>query len=489
MPKILTLTWNVGNKQADGACMDQLAGKVTADGEIPDIVIFSTQEAKTTKGLCKHLSTRLAGRLRNQDGVPFEELYQGHMNVNTKPKNIKNYVKPSETALGILINPRIADRVSIDLITPPGNVRDKESINKGGVYAVLRIKGEDGKERRVGVIACHLDSNSQEQREKEVAQFNLAIGSEELDTIIFVGDHNERLSKDAIQEGSIHGKRCQLKPESPSDLIANYDPLSRGDVPHFSRDKGYFAPRLDELTHHETRGESETRFKKKREVADAGALDNMVIRTSQSIEKTIKGPKVITVKDSKGKEVSDHKAVLVRFEFNPDAADLDAHRDKYHRQYLKEKHKLVDGTISNAVLSALAAADRYICHRASDAEGYRYVFGGKDGLKATEAFVRWLKQHPQAEHSAVRQEALDCLFAKKGYEDYRPSKHHKHSRYAMFKSCGLLKQSVDESKSCCSNLFQDSFVHMSSSERVAEVQGAEAQHEAARMTVPAVLAC
>ncbi|QGP40321.1 hypothetical protein [Piscirickettsia salmonis] len=152
MPKILTLTWNVGNKQADGACMDQLAGEVTADGEIPDIVIFSTQEAKTTKGLCKHLSTRLAGRLRNQDGVPFEELYQGHMNVNTKPKNIKNYVKPSETALGILINPRIADRVSIDLITPPGNVRDKESINKGGCMQYLGLKVRTVKKEGLGLL-------------------------------------------------------------------------------------------------------------------------------------------------------------------------------------------------------------------------------------------------------------------------------------------------------------------------------------------------
>ncbi|QHS27441.1 nuclease [Piscirickettsia salmonis] len=487
----------MGNNQADKACMDQLADEVTKDGYIPDIVIVSNQEAKTTIKL-KRMSERLAKRL-DYEGTSFQQLYEGHMSVNTKPKNIKNYVKPSETSLGILLNPRIADRVSIDYITPPGSVRDKESINKGGVYVVLRIKSESGKERRIGIIACHLDSNSQELRAKEVAKLMDEIGGEELDTVMFVGDHNERLDMEAVEEGSIHGKRCRLKGadeagvslEAQKALLDEFGPFSGDGVAHFT-DRGFVAAKVSQFTHHEKRGVGETRIKHRRGVPDAGGLDGTILRTAKSIQDTVQAAQVIDVKDAKGQEASDHKAVLVRFEFNPEAADLDAHRAKHHREYLEEKYKL--GAANDAVLSALAAADRYICHRASDAEGGRYILDGllfdKSGLKATEAFVRWLKQHPKAEHSEVRQEALDYLFAKgESYKDCRPSKHHKHSRYAMLKSCGVLEQSVDEPKSCWSNLFQDSFMHMSSSERVAEVQGAEAQHEAARMTVPAVLAC
>ncbi|ODN43453.1 endonuclease/exonuclease/phosphatase family protein [Piscirickettsia litoralis] len=468
--RIAALTWNMGNNQIDGSSIDELAAKVN-EGEIPDILIVSAQEAKTTALKRERLSERLAKRLTADDGEFFQQLHEDHISVLTKPKGVKNYLKPSETHLGILVSPKIAGKVSIDVITPPGSVRGTNP-NKGGVYAVLRIQGDGDKVRRVGVIACHLDSNSQEERAKEVAKLMNHMGGEELDSVIFAGDHNERLELGSVQDGSVDAGLCKLieAEGGEEELVARFDPLYNNRVAHFES-RGFFAPKLSEFTHHEVRSNGKTRHKKERGgVPDAGALDNVLLCAPEGVIDTVETPQVIAVKGPKGQDASDHKAVLVKFQFDTEDPGMDAHRDGHYLSYLSEKHQVGEGA-SEMVMSTLAAADRYICHRESSSAGRRYKFMGSDGINATEDLIDWLKKNQRADDKTVKIEVMNYLYSRGEYKrkKYRKSSHHQHSRFPFFKR--ILEQGVSPDRRS-ENVFHSNFIRMTADQRKSELERA-----------------
>lgn len=118
--KISALTWNMGNNQIHGSCIQQLSDQI--DKEKADIILVSAQEAKESNLEGETLSERLAKR----QGLFL--LYQTSFSVFTKVNplpmklggdgvdGISNILNPAKTHLGILIKPGTA--ASIDHFTP-----------------------------------------------------------------------------------------------------------------------------------------------------------------------------------------------------------------------------------------------------------------------------------------------------------------------------------------------------------------------------------
>ncbi len=112
-------------------------------------------------------------------------------------------------------------------ITSPPLAKKNDGLNKGGQYAVLKIG-----DQKIGIIGAHLDSNSAEKRQKEIDSLMRAVGEKTLDTIIFMGDLNERLSPD-IHRSNLrrHSNDRVSQAQLEGELIKARDPLTTGRTP------------------------------------------------------------------------------------------------------------------------------------------------------------------------------------------------------------------------------------------------------------------
>ncbi|ALB23362.1 Phosphatidylinositol 5-phosphate phosphatase [Piscirickettsia salmonis] len=309
--KISALTWNMGNNQIHGSCIQQLSDQI--DKEKADIILVSAQEAKESNREGETLSERLAKRQGHR--LLYQTSFSVFTKVNPLPMKlggdgvdgISNILNPAKTHLGILIKPGI--EASIDHFTPPG--QEKDGLNKGGQYAVLKIG-----DQKIGIIGAHLDSNSAEKRQKEIDSLMRAVGEKTLDTIIFMGDLNERLSPD-IHRSNLrrHSNDRVSQAQLEGELIKARDPLTTGRTP-LTRQYSIEFQSPGCFSYHQQSEEGTTKYKTIRgNSPDAGVLDNIGLRDTKGlIKNSVVQPKMLQVTNKDGFNPSDHRPVLRTFE-------------------------------------------------------------------------------------------------------------------------------------------------------------------------------
>ncbi|MCF6777515.1 hypothetical protein L3V83_13180 [Thiotrichales bacterium 19X7-9] len=182
---IKTLTFNAANSNLHKDSVDQLARALKVDEEAPDAIFISFQEAANSwHG--ENLGERIAKR---RDLQGYTLVYNKSFRTMTKPLEIGK--------VGSVVLVR-NDRLNEIIVEKKNSGQESwiHGFNKGGIYTTLRMGNS-----RVGLVGGHFDSGNGDYRNDERNALTDHFSNQEehqdhVDSIILMGDLNERLHSD-----------------------------------------------------------------------------------------------------------------------------------------------------------------------------------------------------------------------------------------------------------------------------------------------------
>jgi hypothetical protein len=223
-------------------------------------------------------------------------------------------------------------------------------INKGGLYTSLRIGNS-----RISVISVHLESYSEENRKREIDALMAHFPNHQFDQVIFMGDLNERLNSNIMQEVNNDKLHASTANDISEYLIEKYDPISKGDS-YLTTKHGMEFECPSKFTYQEVDDKGDIKNKEGRNNRpDCGALDNVGYKNNNNESKLkvrkIDNESISVVTPTKngqenGKAISDHNAVIVHFELQDrkKLAPLEKLRRNLEDNITNEKFELFFGS-------------------------------------------------------------------------------------------------------------------------------------------------
>ena len=312
--KVTAITYNLANKNPSKKGVENFVEQLglhknTTEGfEIPDVLVFSLQEAGNSFFKGEDLAKRMLKRKPFSD--QYDIIYSDGFNVRTKFASWFSFNVP-QTRLIVAVK---KDMKKDTLVVDPHFVREKGFIkNKGGVTAQLWIG-----DKKIGIAAVHMHSESEEKRKEQADEIKAIFKKQKTDGSIILGDLNERF----LNPGGFDGSEPQETGHTKEKVQSRAYVLEAAkNVQETSAWSEYEFGKVTKVTYAQENEKGQIKYKEKRGVFDVGVLDNVLISNgdNQSKEPLIK---FVTKTESKNTE-SAVSSVLEEGEISTNAGQHD----------------------------------------------------------------------------------------------------------------------------------------------------------------------
>ncbi len=279
------VTWNAGGKNPHKDTIEDLKNQIFSDGNDPDIIIFSLQEARPSLNLNENIAQRVLKRWKDKNRNELYEIcHSSKVNVFIyHERYVATQPNYTETCLVIAYKKSSFPHGQIKVKISGESFATDDPGHKGGIYAILSVH-----EVNIGVIALHLDSKDLQTAKSQAENLVMACKSAKipLDGIAIAGDFNTRLHPDDLSPDASNRPNTRI-PATHIHKHSFHEEIETS-VQKFAKDsqhlQGFTFFKLNEITYCKSNFLSPNPARNG--YIDAGKLDNigfLNMSTEQSV--------------------------------------------------------------------------------------------------------------------------------------------------------------------------------------------------------------